>query len=300
MESVQSIQEYQASDIRLLLHLEPDELKVQNYEHIDVVVSTNFGSPVSNSNTTVVYVPYLLLSVWQYNGSLQAPSAAGASNKRYIPRKFAAYATSHCDVSHRNEFYVMLGKSYKRIYHINEACDNLSSPHNAGFSDRSNEMTWMTSVVRTFAEYKFAIVFESKASPGYVTEKLLLARLAGAIPIYYGSQMVYEFVNKDAFINCSPHALESSHDAFHRCIELIRKVDDDETLRKSMLSAEFFKHPMTDVSVFLDEVLNFVTTCKMERGHIPPYCFSCDSIRSIHWLFDLQNLNCHEAHLESV
>ena len=41
---------------------------------------------------------------------------------------------------------------------------------------------------------------ESKAMPGYITEKILAVFLAGAIPIYWGTEEVFGIFNRKAFI----------------------------------------------------------------------------------------------------
>ena len=41
---------------------------------------------------------------------------------------------------------------------------------------------------------------ESKAMPGYITEKILAVFLAVAIPIYWGTEEVFGIFNRKAFI----------------------------------------------------------------------------------------------------
>jgi len=45
---------------------------------------------------------------------------------------------------------------------------------------------------------------ENTKSIGYVTEKILYAFMSGAIPIYYGSNDIFNIFNKDAFIWFDP------------------------------------------------------------------------------------------------
>ncbi|KAK1741252.1 glycosyltransferase (family 10) [Skeletonema marinoi] len=51
-----------------------------------------------------------------------------------------------------------------------------------------------------FSNYRFALVMENADAPGYVSEKILDAFLAGSIPVYYGSRMVFEIFNPKAFV----------------------------------------------------------------------------------------------------
>jgi len=51
-----------------------------------------------------------------------------------------------------------------------------------------------------FSKYRFALVMENADAPGYVSEKILDAFLAGSIPVYYGSRTVFEIFNPKAFV----------------------------------------------------------------------------------------------------
>jgi hypothetical protein len=50
------------------------------------------------------------------------------------------------------------------------------------------------------ASYRFGLAMENANYPGYVTEKLPNAFLAGGVPVYYGTTDVFNLFNKDAFI----------------------------------------------------------------------------------------------------
>ena len=50
-------------------------------------------------------------------------------------------------------------------------------------------------------DYRFNICFENSISNGYITEKLLQAKIAGCIPIYYGDDSVKFDFNEKCFID---------------------------------------------------------------------------------------------------
>ncbi|TYZ56969.1 hypothetical protein PybrP1_005077 [[Pythium] brassicae (nom. inval.)] len=61
--------------------------------------------------------------------------------------------------------------------------------------------------VSSYAQYKFVIAFESAQTPGYVTEKLVNAFLAGSVPVYFGhSDSVAQLFNPRSFIDCGRFA----------------------------------------------------------------------------------------------
>lgn len=55
-----------------------------------------------------------------------------------------------------------------------------------------------------FSTYRFSLVMENTAAPGYVSEKILDAFLAGSMPIYFGSRLVLDIFNPKTFIFFDP------------------------------------------------------------------------------------------------
>lgn len=50
------------------------------------------------------------------------------------------------------------------------------------------------------SKYRYALVMENSNVPGYVSEKIIEAFLSGTVPIYYGSEIVFDIFNPKAFI----------------------------------------------------------------------------------------------------
>ena len=69
----------------------------------------------------------------------------------------------------------------------------------AGDTDRS-QLSFVTNHENGFQNYRFVLCMESYVRDGYVTEKILVAFLAGAIPVYYGSQTVFDIFNRESFV----------------------------------------------------------------------------------------------------
>jgi len=54
---------------------------------------------------------------------------------------------------------------------------------------------------KLFRDYKYCLVMENTADQsGYITEKIVMAFLGGCIPIYYGTQEVFDIFNPESFI----------------------------------------------------------------------------------------------------
>ncbi len=78
----------------------------------------------------------------------------------------------------RKEFCIELGK-YKRIDCLGRILNNMSGV----IALRYDEEQWRGKIA-FWRQYKFTITFENPKIPGYTTEKLWHAFLAGNIPIY--------------------------------------------------------------------------------------------------------------------
>jgi hypothetical protein len=196
----------------------------------------------ASENTAVVYLPYLFFAVLQGGETDDhALVANGASQPQVGSRLFAAYATSHCGVEARDRIYTMLSE-YKPLHYLNKECGKGSTPApNGTMDDRADETSWVDAVTRRFSHFKFAVVFENTIEPGYHTEKLALARKAGAVPVYYGSRHIHTLFNSSSFIDCSPQPRESMEAAFQRCKEQVIAVDKDDNKWREMVAAPFLR-----------------------------------------------------------
>jgi hypothetical protein len=53
---------------------------------------------------------------------------------------------------------------------------------------------------RLFRQYRFCMVMENSVARGYITEKIINAFLGGCIPIYYGTEEIFDIFNRNAFV----------------------------------------------------------------------------------------------------
>jgi GR25 family glycosyltransferase involved in LPS biosynthesis len=94
-------------------------------------------------------------------------------------------------------------------------------------------------------KYKFAMAFESKNYPGYVTEKICDIFKSNTIPIYWGTSEVIQDFNPKSFINANDFS------NFDELVEFIKKVDNDD-----ILYASYFKEPILSnmwIDIFTDK-----------------------------------------------
>ena len=65
------------------------------------------------------------------------------------------------------------------------------------------EKDYLLNAINIYSTYDYVISFENNRIDGYITEKLLLPYLAGAVPIYIGPSDGNVYINNKAIINCS-------------------------------------------------------------------------------------------------
>ena len=58
-----------------------------------------------------------------------------------------------------------------------------------------------TELLNLFQQYKFVFVSENSLSDGYITEKIFNCYFSRTIPIYYGSNKITDYFNRNSFIN---------------------------------------------------------------------------------------------------
>ena len=270
------------SDLRVLLHVEPYKISLKT-GIIDVVLSTTFDVPADRA-PAIIYFPYFYLSMWQFQG-VNLEDLSHRTSPLLVPeKKFAGYATSHCKAPHRSAFYDFVARRYKPAHFLNKQCgqDDLSLNDDRK-SDRRDETSWLTNIARDLSEFKFAIVFENADVPGYVTEKMLAARISGAIPVYYGNEVVYNIFNRDAFIDCTPRHEETLEISYERCLAKMREVDANETAWREMYAAPLLKRNVDAPARFLADALQDLLSKRREDVSSKGCRFACSSLLHISW-----------------
>lgn len=219
-----------------------------------------------------VYVPFAFVSHGQ---RMQPPSTYLKKNSNLLEkpttsRNYCAFVASYChartaSASVRSVFFDLLAEKYK----VCEALGNCVP--RAARGERSKnalkpppefQNDTLDVVVEAFRKYKFAITFENSQVDYYITEKMFNAKLAGAIPIYFGTKKILSMVNADAFIFCDVNIQHVNFDAlvkkfndskypiqdylkqaigpkFDSCIDAVRRVDTDDEAYLEMLRQPF-------------------------------------------------------------
>ena len=118
---------------------------------------------------------------------------------------------------------------------------------------------------RAFQEnYRFSLAFENTGFPGYVTEKILDAWAAGAIPIYYGDPYITRDFNEKAFIQCNGKG------DFERVLKEIRQLEENKDLYLQMAKEPIFlpDSPIAEMlkSSYLENFLLSIVSQEPEKA----------------------------------
>lgn len=97
---------------------------------------------------------------------------------------------------------------------------------------------------KVLRRYRFAIAFENTALPGYVTEKLIDALLAGCVPIYRGAPDVNHTVPSSAFVDSSRTG------SSEQTADLMARMDDGQAATIVSSGRAFLASPAADIHTF--------------------------------------------------
>ncbi|KAF4038459.1 Glycosyltransferase family 10 (fucosyltransferase) C-term [Phytophthora infestans] len=194
----------------------------------------------TTNRTRHVYLPMASISFAERldHGPLSLLSSA-ASKRGMIKQKFCAYLYARCEHSSRELMYDLLNA--RRPVDALGKCAGSSRPPDFTKLVSRQAMFYNDDAVRRYAPYKFVIAFENTRSPGYVTEKLVNAFLAGSVPIYLGdSATVSQLFNPASFIDCG------RFDSLQLCAEYVLQLDDSPELYNRMRQ----ERPVTNKTSF--------------------------------------------------
>jgi hypothetical protein len=112
--------------------------------------------------------------------------------------KFCSFIVSNPGNLKRNEAFVAIN-TYKPVDSAGRLYNNIGPQIFAGLGGGGGEHKKLAFL----EDYKFSITYENRRARGYTTEKLLHAKAAGCVPIYWGDPEVGCDFNEAGFINAN-------------------------------------------------------------------------------------------------
>lgn len=137
-----------------------------------------------------------------------------------VKSKFCAFIVSNPTNQVRNEAFHKLS-AYKKVDSAGRLFNNVGD---SIFTNIGGGGGGELKKVDFLKDYKFCLTYENGQADGYVTEKLLAAKAAGCVPIYWGARDVGDDFAPGSFINMNGGDL----------IDLVSKMDNDDSLWKNV------------------------------------------------------------------
>lgn len=187
-----------------------------------------------------IYLPFLYMSLKEHKCSIKSNDY----NKNKT--KFCAYMYSG-QHQHRVHFFNLFNK-YKRVDALGQSCNNTEVDIDR--TKYNKDMTYLDEAVQLYSDYKFVLSLENKMIDGYVTEKIINPLIANCVPIYWGSDSVFEFINKDRIIYAIDY---DDADLMKR----IKEIDENEDVFNEIVNKPIYckdKDPETIFAHFKEEI----------------------------------------------
>lgn len=136
-------------------------------------------------------LPFMFLGFFEYNKE-------GINNRINLldkKRNFCSFVASNGVLTEKRDMFFEALSEYKRVDSGGKWKNNIGD-------SVVNKIEWLKT-------YKFNICFENSSYPGYLTEKLFDAFLAGCVPIYWGDTSLN--IYKNVANNSENISLDSKH-----------------------------------------------------------------------------------------
>ncbi len=199
-----------------------DSYKNPEYAGIPKVFFTGENQPPRTDADTFLnlgfqYTPnpsYIRLPLWVLEINWFGADPVAVQNPRPVPlqaclkqdptvldkkSKFCGFVATNPRCQNRNLAFHILNEwrgvdAGGRLF-----CNLPGGPIPAGLGGGGGELA----KVEWYKDYKYVIAFENESSPGYTTEKLFHAKVAGCVPIYWGDKFVDRDFDSNGFLNAN-------------------------------------------------------------------------------------------------
>jgi hypothetical protein len=189
---------------KILINMEPRT--PHNYNSYDLIISTHLNYP---DISKVIYYPLAIHHLYSFryiHYILNRPVFFKYENKK----KFCLFVASNGNAWQRLDFFKKLSQ-YKHIDsrgNMLNNCEKVTPRH------------WEPEFLDVIRQYKFMICFENSNPDGYATEKISNAYLGDTVPIYWGSQKFYSYLNRKSTVLIEDYNEENTNRAIQEIIEL--------------------------------------------------------------------------------
>ena len=158
---------------------------------------------------------FLRYPLWAWDVDTTPLLRPFGENGRPDPPEFCAFLANNPANPIRNALFEQLS-GYRFVHAGGEVFHNADGPEPRGSAD------WRASKIDYLTSFRFTIAAENSPYPGYTTEKLVDAFLAGSVPIYWGDPLVDCDFDPRAFLDLATLG------SVTRVVEAVRALDTDD------------------------------------------------------------------------
>ena len=197
--------DYTEGKINIVISGEPDDIN----DKVDLYI----GPVIKDSgNIKSIYYPQMYSSLIEHKKSVNKDDYK-TKNKT----KFCAYMYRQKH-NHRIKYFELLSK-YQKVDALGDCCKNTDIPTSRHISNEKE--TYNDIAVDLYKDYKFVLAIENTDKPGYFTEKMNNPLIANSIPMYWGNEKVFDYINKKRVIYIPDYTEEE-------LINTIKRIDNDD------------------------------------------------------------------------
>ena len=206
------------------------EPKVYPYQNYSVVLFSDF------TRNNIVDVP--LFTYYIHNNNF-LPALKNKPIITKVPPEFCCFIVSNGNAHQRNKMFDVLN-NYKRVHSLGKFNNNVGGHIKADY--------WTEDYRNILRNFKFIICFENSKFGTYITEKIVNPYLAGIVPIYWGTNHVFNIFNKNSMIYLED---ESNYEnVLNKVIEL----DNDDTKYLEFVNRPFFNENYFNENYTIDKI----------------------------------------------
>jgi GR25 family glycosyltransferase involved in LPS biosynthesis len=219
-------------------------------------------SSIPDSNHSVCY-PFFFTVHHTYKDRYHFISEENTSTN--IPEDFCAFIISNPNCQIRNLFFEYLDKNYKHVKSYGKVLNNVGYTLNFPYNDEKQ--------LELLGKHKFVICFENtKTDDYYITEKLLLAKASGCIPIYWGTRKCLEIFDANSFLYLQNETIEGFKALMNKIILIDKSKELFLKIRNTPLLKSEFRYKFQ--KSFMKEKINHI----LFQSNQHPYLQSCPKI----------------------
>jgi hypothetical protein len=203
-----------------------ERIKIYLYNHIYTIYETD----------KLIAIPVIYLQMNYFNKFYNTIKPSNIIP--FEQKKFCLIATRITNDYKQNVYNILTSI---------DSCDNIAD-YKELIEDKSCYHD--VALLNLFNQYKFVFNAENSINDGYITEKIFNCFFARTIPIYYGSDKIENFFNKDTFINANNNGSIDLNN-------LIRNIKDNETLYNKYFESNIINENYNDEN-YKDRLNNFI------------------------------------------